>query len=112
MCHYSPHLRAFACLFIPLIKRSVGQELRDGMGDHGRARDDTHPRPVPFSTTLSVAINNGIGTVPAEGSRKIAPYESTTYTMTAQDSRNPADPRYRPTQAKATIAVTPSPSEK
>jgi peptidoglycan-associated lipoprotein len=46
-----------------------------------------------------ISINNGIGTVPASGSRRITPNETTTYTMTANGPNGS-------TTATATVSVT------
>ena len=48
----------------------------------------------------NVSINNGIGTVPASGNRRVTPAETTTYTLTATGPGGD-------TTATATVTVTP-----
>jgi peptidoglycan-associated lipoprotein len=49
--------------------------------------------------STNVAINNGIGTVPANGNRRITPADTTTYTLTASGTGGD-------TTATATVTVT------
>jgi peptidoglycan-associated lipoprotein len=49
-----------------------------------------------------VSINNGIGTVPANGTRQISPVETTTYTLTANGPNGS-------TRATATVTIAPPP---
>ena len=51
------------------------------------------------SGSTNVAINNGIGTVPANGNRRITPADTTTYTLTASGTGGD-------TTATATVTVT------